>query len=63
MSRALIMYAVAGVFGLGGIGLLFVRAKSEGVVYARRITATMMLAAAAILAVFAHTLADWGPHA
>lgn len=61
MTRApIIMYAVAGVAGLSGIGLLFVRAKSDGAIYARRIGTTMLLALALILAVFAHALASWG---
>lgn len=64
MTRApLIMYAVAGTAGLGGIGLLFVRARSEGAIYARRIGATILLALALILGVFAHALASWGPGA
>ena len=64
MSRAaLIMYAVAGTAGATGLGLLFVRAQGEAAVYARRIAATMLLAIALVLGVFAHALASWGPGA
>ena len=64
MTRApLIMYAVAGVAGAGGIVVLTRRATSEGAVYARRIGATMLLALAAILTVFASAMASWGPGA
>ena len=64
MTRApIVMYAIAGVAGLGGIGLLFVRAQSEGAIYARRMGTTMLLALGLILAIFAHALASWGPSA
>jgi hypothetical protein len=62
MNRApLVMYAVAGVAGAGGIVVLTRRAASEGAVYAQRIGATMFLALAAILTVFASAMASWGP--
>jgi uncharacterized membrane protein len=61
MTRApLVMYAVAGVAGAGGLVVLTRRAKSEGAVYAQRIGATMLLALAAILTVFASAMASWG---
>ena len=64
MTRApLIMYAVAGAAGAGGILVLTRRAASEGAVYARRIGATMLLALAVMLAVFATAMARWGPSA
>lgn len=64
MNRApLVMYAVAGVAGAGGIVVLTRRATSEGAVYARRIGATMLFALTAILTVFATALASWGPSA
>jgi len=61
MNRALIMYGVAGAAGLSGLGLLLVRASSDAATYARRIAVMMLFALAAILAVFAHALASWGP--
>jgi len=64
MTRApLIMYAVAGAAGAGGIVVLTRRAASEGAVYARRIGATMLFALATILTVFATAMASWGPSA
>jgi hypothetical protein len=61
MNRApLIMYAVAGAAGAGGILVLTRSAASEGAVYARRIGATMLFALAAILTVFASAMASWG---
>ena len=60
MTRApLIMYAVAGVAGAGGIVVLTRRAASEGAVYARRIGATMLFALAAILTIFASAMTSW----
>ena len=60
MTRApLVMYAVAGVAGAGGIVVLTRRAASEGAVYARRIGATMLFALAVILTVFATAMASW----
>jgi hypothetical protein len=60
MNRApLIMYAVAGAAGAGGIVVLTRRAASEGAVYAQRIGATMLLALATILIVFASAMASW----
>ncbi len=60
MTRApLVMYAVAASAGAGGIFVLTRRATSEGAVYARRIGATMLLALATILTVFATTMASW----
>jgi hypothetical protein len=65
MIRApIIMAAVAGLAGLGGLASLFaIRGSSEGAVYARRITATMLLALAGILGFFAWSMASWGPGA
>ena len=61
MTRGpIIMYAVAAVAGLGAIATLFAPGKSEGAMYARRIGATMLLALALILAVFATAMASWG---
>ena len=60
MNRApLVMYAVAGVAGAGGIVVLTRRVTSEGAVYAQRIGATMLLALATILTVFASAMASW----
>jgi hypothetical protein len=53
------MYAVAGVAGAGGVVVLTRRATSEGAVYAQRIGATMLIALAAILTVFASAMASW----
>ena len=63
MIRApIIMAAVASVAGLGGVASLFmIRGSSEGAVYARRITATMLFALAGILGFFAWSMASWGP--
>ena len=65
MIRApIIMAAVAGVAGLGGVASLFaIRGSSEGAIYARRITATMLFALAGILGFFAWSMASWGPGA
>jgi restriction endonuclease Mrr len=64
MNRApLVMYAVAGVAGAGGVFVLTRRATSEGATYAQRIGATMLLALAVILTVFASAMASWGPGA
>ena len=62
MIRApIIMATVASVAGLGGVASLFmIRGSSEGAVYARRITATMLLALAGILGFFAWSMASWG---
>ena len=55
----IIMYAVAALAGAGGIAVLFAPGKSEGATYAKRIGATMLLALALILAVFATALVSW----
>jgi hypothetical protein len=60
MTRApIVMYAVAGTAALGGLTVLTRPATSEGATYARRIAATMLLALAAILTVFATEMASW----
>ena len=59
MSGAFVMAGVALLCALGA-GVLFVRpTPSEAAVYRHRIAATMLLAAAMILAVFAWTLHSW----
>jgi len=61
MTRGpIIMYAVAAIAGAGGVGVLLAPGKSEGATYAKRIGATMLLALALILAVFATALTSWG---
>jgi hypothetical protein len=58
MTRApIVMYAVAALAGAGGVVVLTRRASSEGAIYARRIGATMLLALALILIVYASALA------
>lgn len=65
MIRApIIMAAVAGVAGLGGVvSLVAIRRASEGTVYARRLIATMLFALAGILGFFAWSMTSWGPGA
>ena len=62
MIRApIIMAAVAGLAGIGGVAsILAIRGSSEGAVYARRLTATMLFALAGILGFFAWSMASWG---
>jgi len=62
MTRApLIMAAVAGLAGVGGVAALFgIRGPSEAAIYARRMIATMLLALALILGFFAWSLTSWG---
>lgn len=57
----LIMAAVAGLAALGAIcALAFIRGASEAAIYARRLTATMLVALAGILGFFAWSMASWG---
>ena len=60
MNRApLIMFAVAAMLGLAGVAVLVTPGTGEGAVYARRITATMLIALALTLAFYATMLASW----
>ena len=59
-SAPIIMAAVASVAGLGGAtALVAIRGAGEGAIYARRMTATMLFALAAILGFFAWSMASW----
>ncbi len=55
------MGLVAAVFGAGA-AIVWTRVpRSEGAVYARRIAGTMLGAGALVLALFAWSMAGWGP--
>lgn len=56
-----IMGIVAAVAAAGAIAVWTQAPQSEGAVYARRIVGTMLGALAVVLAMFAWSMAGWGP--
>ena len=55
------MALVSAVLAVATVAVWTRPARSEGAVYARRITGTMLGAAALVLAMFAWAMAGWGP--
>ena len=56
-----IMAIVAAALAFAAIAVWTRRVTSEGTVYVRRIAGTMLGAAAVVLAMFAWSMAGWGP--
>ncbi len=59
MSQSTLMYAVAAVCAIAGTALFLRATPTEAQVYRHRIFATMLIAAALILAGFAYSLSQW----